>query len=238
MSGHPLQKGRYLYYACNKKGNARHLRDCFEKLVRANEADAIVWGWLEGLLVDEENLERGLKELVKHTDNQLKKARQRLARVSTLLEETERKIKRLASTYASESNDVVANAIKGELKNVGQIQEALQVEHNMLFAQTQQSEITEADQNQIRELAKNVREKLEEPTFEVKRSIMSLLDVKVELVNNGNERWLNCSCNLTLNETSNGKNKPNTNVCGKSSSTMTMLLLTILLSLFLSGFLS
>ena len=53
----------------------------------------------------------------------------------------------------------------------------------IVHAQIRAGEITEADQNMIRELAATIREQLEEPCFKGKWAIMSLLEVQVKFWN-------------------------------------------------------
>jgi len=236
MSGTAQQRGRWLYYGCNSALNRRHMRQCVEKLVKAEIVDAIVWRWLVDLLSDEVQLEQGLRDMAARQATDSEASRARLGLVSDLLTEAERKIKRLAAAFGDEKDETIAAALQAQLKQAGRERTALVSERDSLGATVTAGETTEADRETIRRLATAVRTRLIDPTFEQRRQLLNLVDVRVELEWQEGERGVRAICGLTLGEPNQTQSKtqnetpdlapigkwlPMTGVCGMSSSTTT-----------------
>lgn len=211
MAVESMYKGKYLYYACGSASNAPHLKLCGEKRVRANGApgaDKAVWAWLHGLLTDEEKLERGLHQLQKQRARDTEGKRRRLTELSDAIRDADRTIDRLVRKYAQETNDRIAKAIYRELKAAGKAQEALTAERESIEAELMGQTVSEADMQAVKDMARQVRGELEHAPFELKRQIMNVLDVRIELAWHGDVRGLECSCNLMLNTTPNASSNP------------------------------
>lgn len=172
---------RHLYYDCNTKRNQRHMTTCKEKQTRADAADPLVWDWLMGLLGNEENLDRGLNQLAEQQEIELQPQAARLAIVVDLLTETERKVKRLATAFADEQDDMIAAALRGEMKTAARERDALIAERDSLRARLAAGKMTEAERKAIKELAAEVNRKLGKATFAQKRALLHMLDVQVKL---------------------------------------------------------
>ncbi len=226
------KKGNYRYYICNSTKNKRHMRECEEGSIRADVAEPLVWGWLQELLLDPARLEAGLSAMVDRRETDVQPKRERLAMTESLIADAERKIKRLASAYAEESDAMVSSALRTEMKAAGREREALIAERESLRAQLTQGEVTEADRQTIREVAANIQHKLSAPTFEQMRELLNILEVQVKLEYQNGERGLRLTCGLTLtptlstiptpNEVSDGLWLPMTAGKRWSSSTTTM----------------
>jgi site-specific DNA recombinase len=227
MSGCPMQGGKYLYYACNSSFNNPHLRNCTERLIRADLVDALTWQWLTRLLYDEDSLKEGLLEVseIRHTELQPKRAR--LDIIENLIADAERKVKKLAAAFAAERDEVVEAALRGEMKAAGRERELLAAEREAIQAELRQGEITESDRAIILGLAAEIRQRLGEPSYESKRSLVNMLDVRLQLVIREEQKWLKITCGLTLPQTSNGSLTEDLillsplSLCGASSSTTT-----------------
>ena len=226
MATKPMQNGKYLYYQCGSRLTGRHLRQCQEKMVDAHRADALVWNWLTGVLMNEENLEKGLKQVNEDREKGLTEKRERLALLESLVSDAERKVKRLVKAFSEEDDDLIAEALRAEMKAAGRIKDALVIEERVLRIEIEQGLLSEADLQAITAMARQIRGNLAEPDFLTKRAVMHALEVKVELVWRDGRRCLKCSCNLTLNGKLNGMLTPILpgipGVCTKSSSTTTV----------------
>ena len=190
----------YYYYVCGQKSNKRHIRDCQEKNMRGEVAEGLVWEWVMGLLCDEKQLEVGLAEYARRCETDMQPKRERLAIIGTLIASAEGKVKRLASAFADEKDELIAAALREEMKAASREREALVSERDRLQAEVMQGELTEAERQQVTALAAEIRNKLSEPTFEQKRALIDLLDVRVRVLSEGNGRWLKVTCGLKLTE--------------------------------------
>lgn len=199
MNGAAFGKN-YFYYVCNQKFNRKHLLDCNEKNIRGEVAESLVWDWLMGLLCDEARLEAGLIEYTRRCETELQPKRERLSLIDGLIAEAEHKVKRLASAFADEKDDLIAAALRDEMRAASRVCDALKVERDALRAEVVQGELTEAERLQIKELAAEVRQRLEAPTLEQKRALIDLLDVRVKPVSSDGKQCLQVTCGLRLTE--------------------------------------
>lgn len=234
MSAKPMARGKYLYYACNSLLNKKHMRECEELLLRADDADATVWEWLSDQLMDEERLDCALREVANRRETESAGKRARLVALADLIANAENKVRRLAAAFASEADETVVDALQGQLKQAGRERSALAVERDALAADVAAGQLTEADIQMVMAMAVGLRRRLQMPTFEQKRQLLNLLRVQVKLQWNAQERGVFAVCELNLppttqeqkpseprNTTLTGKWLPISKVCGTSSSTTT-----------------
>ena len=200
MSGKPVRgySKTYLYYACNSESNKRHMRDCSERMARADVADPLIWDWLAGLLCNPEKLEKGLRELAERQETELYPKQERLSLIVNLMAETNGKIKRLAGAFAEEQDEMIAAALRGEMKAAARERDALSAEYDALRADLTSSQMTEVERKAIIALAAEVRQQLEATTFAQKRALLNLLDIRVKLDWRDGVRGLSVSCSLTI----------------------------------------
>ena len=233
MSAKPMAAGRYLYYACNSLLNKKHMRECEELLVRVDQADAAVWGWLSAYFLDEQRLDRGLRDMAAQRETEAAGKRARLALLDEMITAAEKKIKKLGKAFADEPDELLASSHQSEMKQAGRERAALATERESLAADVASGQLTEADIQTIKVLAVSIRRRMAAPTFEQKRQLLNLLGVTVKLQWNEKARGVFAECELKLppetpepspsetpNPTQIGKWLPLSKVCGKSSSTM------------------
>lgn len=169
--------------------------------MRTDVADPLVWDWLTSLLSDPEKLDKGLRELAERQETELQPKYERLALVIDLVIETENKIKRLAGAFADERDEMIADALRAEMKAAGRERDALVAEREGLRAELTAGKMTETERNAIKTLAAEVTRNLATPTFAQKRALMNLLDVRVKLEWRNNIRGLTVTCNLKIQPT-------------------------------------
>lgn len=202
MSSTPNKKPNgtiYLQYRCAEQRWKPHLTQCREGILRVDVADTRVWNWLCDVLTDDVEFEEGFQQLIANREAELAPKRARLRLVEELIERTERKVKRLVSTFADgdDMDDLTRDAVKAEIKMAGRQREALVVEQEALTTELVEREIAPEAQQAIRELIESVRTRLDNATYEQKRAVLAILDVQVELQRTGAERWLYVTCGLS-----------------------------------------
>lgn len=224
MSANAMQKGKYRYYSCNSKSLHSRITTCKERKVRAPEAEEMVWDWLKELLCDEEALEQGIQELTNRSEQELEETRTRLKTITELQSKSVARIERLASAFADETDTIVAGALRSQMQAVGREREALTAERETLEAKLAQEEFSSAERDEIKHLAQEIGERLNDPPFESRRALLNLLDVQIELQHKDGGRWLSVNCGLTLKSTGHRTSTPLTlgMMASESSSTMTM----------------
>jgi len=157
LSGNPSKNAAgtvFVYYDCNQKRilpSAHH-----NERVRADIADAVVWNWLTSLLLDEDNLDRGLRRYQERREDELQPLRYRLEIANRLISENEKKVNRLVTELRDTKNDVIANALSGQLKLLARDLDALTAERDNLNIQLTQVELSEQEITEIKELAAQV----------------------------------------------------------------------------------
>jgi hypothetical protein len=158
----------------------------------------VALSWIHSIVADEEKLSLGLNRLIERRMTDVEPQLARLEVLDDLIRASERKIKRLTSAFASEPDETIAHAYQVELKTVAREREALQNEQARLSTVLAEDALTETDVLGILELARKIRTKLDTPTFDRKRELLNILKVRIELVWQGEERWLQATCYMIL----------------------------------------
>ena len=199
MSGLANNRQADFYYRCRASYGDIHLTQCREKSVRTDKADTLVWEWLTGLLCDAARLKKGLREMSERRENELQPKRARLEAVGELVTKKESAIYRLAQAIARADDETVVRAIEEQLKATSRERAALRAERDILAADVASHALTADDEAVIISLAEKIRQQLSsQPTFEEKRKLLDLLDVRVKLQHNADQRELYVMCGLNL----------------------------------------
>jgi len=202
----------YGTFYVNRAGERRHLYKCPSNIdglhpcprrgrsVPAERCDAIVWDWLRELLSDDAKLQKGINEMVARRREEQEPKRQRLAMVENLIDKADQKIARLTADLAESEGDdeAVKEAIRKHRTEIAKERNALMEERDPLKADLAQRDITENDITTIKTVAATVRKKLgDRPTYEQKRELFSMLDLRAEVHGERGFRQLYVTCGLT-----------------------------------------
>jgi site-specific DNA recombinase len=185
------------YYQCNNTThNKKYLTHCAQKRVSDEEVEGLVWAWVSGLLCDQTNLAKGLREMREHKDNELLPRRERLANVNTLITKAEQSIARLVAAMARAEDDSIAAVLESQAKQAGKERTALIAERDMLTREIAGLDFTDEQSEAILAMADRIHRRLgADPTFEQKRELLRLLDLRVILRHNasgGRELYVTC----------------------------------------------
>ena len=104
----------------------------------------------------------------------------------------------MISSLATVEDEFTADAIKSELGAAQKERAGLIVEGERLSGELEQKELTQEDEERLRALAAQLKQKIDNATFEQKRYILDKLDVKVQLRRDDVRRFLDCSCAVQL----------------------------------------
>jgi hypothetical protein len=193
--------GIYHYYSCYAHKQLNYLPDkkCPEKGVRVDIADALVWEWISNLLTDAENLEAGIRKMNEKNKTGLAAKLSRLETVDRLLADADRKLQRLGVGYAEANDDLVANTLIAQMREISKQRGELAREHDLLDAQIHSSSFGEEEAENIRRVAVILKERLDGANYDTKRYIMEKLNVNVQLQHENGQRYLFVTCVLSTN---------------------------------------
>ncbi len=153
----------------------------------------------------------------------------RLAANDEEITQTQGEIKTWTDILEGEQDDYGVDLFKSKLSNCSHKRHKLVAEKEMLLADLAASGLSGADREAIKAAAKDIKMRIEDPTFEQKRALFDMLDVRVELEWREENRGILVTCGLRLTEE--GKriptwqrlSSPHSGIGGESSSTMTLL---------------
>lgn len=192
---------RYHYYACVNY-QRQYLYSCRELHVRADRAEAVVWEWVKSLLADDASIDAGVRRMAERREIELAPRRERLATVTDLLADYDKRIKRLARGIAEAEIETVAEALQVELKLAGQQREELAEEKSILCAELGQGDLTPEDVAAIKRIAAELRAELADADYQARRFLIDRLDLRLQLRRDEAGRWMDATCGIALNSAS------------------------------------
>ena len=163
-----------------------------------HKVDDAVWSWLKNLLCDSEALEIGLQEMIENRSSEITPKQQRLDLLKQLIEEEQRRIKRLVAEMSNHDDQIVLVAFRTEIDQAVKNSSALTEEHGRLEKELANIGITEDQREQIIRFTAQVRERVKEASFEQKRRIMDILDVQVVIHYDEQGKWLEVTCAIPM----------------------------------------
>jgi site-specific DNA recombinase len=188
------RNGKHQYYNC--KGREQQPEPlCSMPYFRVDQVDDAIWGWVRSLLEDTENLQEGLRGLQEETRRQNQALYDRLDLIKEQLESNQQQLEKLLDLYLAgafskevllERKDRLETTITNLRKEEDQLTSHL-------------GSITYSDQDLviIEEFCAHIRENLEYATFEGKRRILELLDVRGTLAVEDDQKVVYVSCLIT-----------------------------------------
>jgi site-specific DNA recombinase len=189
-----------IYYQCGIRGKRGETGDLIcansSKTISTRKVDAIVWGWLEGLLSDEDKLRKGVRAMAELSQSKVAPRLQRLEAIRDLIEKAERKMKRLVSEIADTEDEFILAALRQELKTASRHKESLQIEKGELERALAQETVTPETEQRIIDMAGAIRERMTDAPFELKRVLLDFLNVRVFFYHDKTGRGLKMECDL------------------------------------------
>ena len=185
------------YYRCgNSWKQFKGEKKCGFKTIDTviHKVDDAVWSWLKGLLCDTEALEAGIQEMLENQSREIAPKQQRVNLLEHLIEEEQKRLRRLVSEMSKHDDQIVLSAFRAEIDQATNNSNALTEERDILTQELAHVVLTDDQLDQIMGYASRIRDNLEEAGFEEKRRIMDILDVKVVLHYDDKGKWLEVTC--------------------------------------------
>ncbi|MBT7191332.1 MAG: recombinase family protein [Anaerolineae bacterium] len=186
----------YLYYICNGHLGQVVNVSCDLPGFRVEHVDAIVWEWIKSLLTKPDVLEKGLAAYQESKEQYAVPLRDRLQVLDDLMEDSQTQLNRLLDLYVS--GDIPREFLMDKKESLENTLHSLGDERQISRAKLDVQAASEADVSKLRVFADEISAKLEEgdDSFERRRGIVELLDVRAFLTVENGEKFVDVSCFL------------------------------------------
>jgi len=157
-------------------GPLQPMRLCDMRYFRGDIVDNAIWEWVRGILENPENLAEGLRGFQEETRKANNGIYERWDIIQSQLEDTERQLQKLLDLYLSD--DFPREMLLEKRGRLEGIIANLRVEQEQLASHLQSITYSDQDIAAIESFCAKVRQNLDITTFEGKRRILDLLDVR------------------------------------------------------------
>jgi len=189
-------KRPYFYYRCPANARTVRAHDCDMPIFRTDAVDPVVWGWVRSFLADPSTVAVGLEAKRVERENENRPLRERLAVVENSLADSRVQLGRLLDLYLTGQfpKDVLADR-KARFEETIQ---TLDRERVGLLSYLEAHALTDEQISNVQEFAVRVGHGLDEleQDCEAQRRLIELLDVKVTLNTDGDQRVAYAQCML------------------------------------------
>jgi site-specific DNA recombinase len=182
------------YYYCKGK-EQRPTHRCDMPQHRADHINQTVWKWIENLLLNPSNLAKGLKENQNHVTDGNKIVKEQIYFVDNQIQKNNDKIKKLLDLYLEgeiEKSEHTLRKTEYNENNSDLFAKKVELQGELSYDDISDKEITE-----LEDFISHVRDGLKDATFETKRRIIDLFDVRGKLAIEDNQRIIYISCKIT-----------------------------------------
>lgn len=189
-------KRPYFYYRCPANARTLRVHDCDMPIFRTDAVEPVVWGWVRSFLADPSIIAVGLEAKRAQRESEDRPLRERLAVVENSLADSRAQLGRLLDLYLGGQfpKDMLADR-KARLEETIQV---LDRERVGLLTYLETRTLTDAQISTMQEFALRVGQGLDkvERDFESQRQLVELLDLRVTLNVEDNQRVAYAQCML------------------------------------------
>jgi len=166
------------------------------KSISLRIAESKVWEWFVGLIQDDEKFDEGLTRMEESRDAEIGSEQERLDAVIQMIDKVDKKINRLMSHFGDEEDEIIATALKNEVTMQAKQKEGLIAEREQLVLVISRRAISPDVRQLIKKMVEEIRKRLENATFDQKRELFVMVDMKIVFRVDVEGRWLDVSCGL------------------------------------------
>lgn len=185
-------------YMCMARSLKYH--DCKQphRSISVKKADGIIWDWLTWILSNEECLLEGIRSIGDQKEDELFEKRQRMERLHNSVNDLDRRISGLIEDLSyfrdRSSNRDAIDSIRRQIEDLSSAKEGLDKERSNIEAELNDQSLSDDNIEQVLNYVREVKERLPKATFEDKRYLLRLFDVKGYYISNEDKRRLDVSC--------------------------------------------
>ena len=192
----------YLYYRCNGyMGTIANVK-CDLPSFRVDIVDKLVWDWVKELLTNPKVLDQGLAAYQEGREQFCAPMRDRLIVLEDLWHDSKSQLDRVLDLYIT--GHVQREILIDKKQQLESTLVALDKERDELNLMLGRETLSTNDVAQITELAAQIADGLEQESesFEYRRRIIELLDVRASLIIEDNQKYIDVWCFLGRNKLS------------------------------------
>ena len=132
--------------------------------------------------------------MMENRANEVDPKRERLNRLHSLIQEYDGKVKHLVRETGKHTDETVLSVFRDEINEITNSRNALVSEYEILAVELEQIEITTDKREEIISFAESIRIRVENASFEEKRRLMDMLDVKTILLYDEQGKRVEVTC--------------------------------------------
>lgn len=166
------------YYVCNGKQQIP-VSLCDMPNFKGDLVDSVVWEWLSSIIKNPSAIRQSLMESQEATKQANKRLFERLAVIEKKIAETEQQIAKLLDLYLSA--DFPRELLVERKARLEELLANLRKEHGDVHSHIEDVSLTDEQMAEIEEFCLSIREEVEIATFEDKRHIFDLVDLRGKL---------------------------------------------------------
>jgi len=202
------RREKHRYYRCN--GVWRTPKVCDTPHFRVDDVDNTVWAWVKELLQHPENIAAGLQGMQDETVRANQALYERLDMIQQRIEESERQLQKLLDLYLND--DFPREVLQERKSRLEETISNLRHEQAELSHHLQATVLSDEQIEDIEAFCAQVREGLENATFEQKRQLIDMLDVRGKLAIENDEKVVYVKCFLGQQLLSVARTSPSLNI--------------------------
>ncbi len=182
------------YYYC-KATERRPIKRCDMPMFRGRDVDDAVWAWLVNIIQHPEYIVAGLQDRQEEQGRSNQALTARLELIEGHIAENEKQLNKLLDLYLSGDfeRDMLSERRARLEENIGNLRK----EQAEIASFLEQLVLSDAQVEDIRLFCETIKDVLDTATFEQKRQVLEMLDVRGTLAIEDNERVIYVKCLVT-----------------------------------------
>jgi len=186
------RREKHMYYRCN--GAWRTTKVCDVPLFRVPDVDHAVWEWLRNTLLHPENIAIGLQNVQQETIRANQALYDRLDLIQGRIEDTIRQQAKLLDLYLSDN--FPKEMLQERKARLEETLSNLRKEQADISSHLQTTVLSDDQIEDIKAFCDEIRDRLDNATFEQKRQLIDMLDVRGTLAIENEEKVVYVKCHL------------------------------------------
>jgi site-specific DNA recombinase len=212
------RREKHRYYRCN--GAWRTPKVCDTPHYRVADVDNTIWGWLKEILLNPESLAEGLQGMQEETRRSNQSLFDRQDIIAKRITETERQLEKLLDLYLS--NGFPKEMLQERKSRLEETLANLHREQADISEHLQAKILSDEQILDIEDYCAQIRQRLECTTFEQKRQVIDMLDVRGTLAIENEEKVVYVKCILGQQLLSVARTSPLSSCRGQNTIVLTV----------------
>jgi len=182
------------YYYC-KSTERRPVKRCDMPVFRGRDVDNVVWTWVANIIQHPECIIAGLQDQQAEQGRSNQALTVRLELIESQIAENEVQLNKLLDLYLS--GDFEREMLTERRTRLEETMEKLRQEHVEVSSYLEQLVLSDDQVEDIKAYCESIKDVLDSATFEQKRHVLEMLDVRGTLAIEDNERVIYVKCLVT-----------------------------------------